>query len=273
MNNPGGRWIDVPPARFSGWIASFGRRHGGEPLVTIAADRASVTFAAPDGAVARCYPPFPPLPEVGKGAGVVGGEAGLLGAEADLAGAVARHASAERVVAVLLVRLGGFAAGVFRGDDLLDAKVGSRLVHGRSAAGGWSQHRFARRREKQAAEALHAAADAAVRVFGQAGRLDAVVLGGDKRTVAGLRDDRRLAPYLDLATDRFLVVPDPKRSVLAGAPRLFLAIKIWLTDEPAVRLSACYHSLYDGDPRAGGEVCPASVDKSSYVCSAGVVKS
>ncbi len=121
------------------------------------------------------------------------------------------------------------------------AKVGSRLVHGRSAAGGWSQHRFARRREKQANEALSAAADAAVLIFGGAGagkgggggqrggaaavrraqpvitRLDAVVLGGDRRAVADLRDDPRLAPYFGLATERFLTVPDPKRAVLLEA--------------------------------------------------------
>jgi len=43
-----------------------------------------------------------------------------------------------------------------------------------------------------------------------------VVLGGDKRTVAGLRDDPRLAPYLAIATERFLTVPDPRRAVLEG---------------------------------------------------------
>jgi hypothetical protein len=59
-----------------------------------------------------------------------------------------------------------------------------------------------------------------------------VVLGGDKRAVAALRDDPRLAPYLDLAVERFLTVPDPRLAVLAGTPRLFLAVRIWLT-EPA----------------------------------------
>jgi hypothetical protein len=171
---------------------------------------------------------------------------------------------------VLLVRLGGYAAGVFTGFPpvLADAKTGSRLVHGRSAAGGWSQHRFARRREKQVNEALDAAARAAADVFGRWGRpghperpghsgraggtrgrsgemitarsgdaeatrkprLDAVVLGGDKRAMAELREDPRLAPYVAIATDRFLTVPDPKRAVLEDAPRLFLAVRIRLTE-------------------------------------------
>src|SRR6202012_5200921 len=99
----------------------------------------------------------------------------------------------------------------------------------------WSQHRFARRREKQANEALGAAAGTALAVFGrwQSGKLDGVVLGGDKPAVAELRGDPRLAPYLALATDRFLTVPAPKRAVLETTPRLFTAVRIRLKEPPA----------------------------------------
>jgi hypothetical protein len=151
---------------------------------------------------------------------------------AEWAERMAAHARAERVVAVFLVRLGGYAAGVFTGPAprLAASKVGSRLVHGRSAAGGTSQHRFARRREKQATEALGAAAATAAAVFGPyAGRIDAVVLGGDRRAMAALRDDPRLVPYLGLAVERFLTVPDPRLTVLRSAPRLFRAIRIRLS--------------------------------------------
>ena len=151
----------------------------------------------------------------------------------DAAEAVAAHAGADRIVGVLLVRLGGYAVGVFAGSELVRSKTGSRLVHGRSAAGGWSQHRFARRRENQAALALQAAADAAAQVLGQQPDLEAMVLGGDKRAVAGLRADTRLAPYLDIAVDRFLTVPDPKLAVLREIPHSFRAIRIRLI-EPAV---------------------------------------
>ena len=61
-------------------------------------------------------------------------------------------------------------------------------------------------------------------------RLDAVVLGGDRRAVAELRDDPRLAPYFQLAAERFLTVPDPKRAVLLETPRLFTAVRIRLTE-------------------------------------------
>ena len=245
----GTRWVDVAPGRFPGWIASFARRHGSidqrSPL-TVTLTGENVTFAAPDGAVAECHPPFPPFrpdeddnskkrdaaeaESPGRGEGPAQGE----GTAERMAAAIAAHAQRPRTVGVLLVRLGGYAAGVFTGFPpvLADAKTGSRLVHGRSAAGGWSQHRFARRREKQVNEALDAAGRAAADVFGRWRKppLDAVVLGGDKRAVAELREDPRLAPYLAIATDRFLTVPDPKRAVLENAPRLFLAVRIRLTE-------------------------------------------
>ena len=210
------RWLDVGPERIENWLESFGHRHGAPATE---AGTEIVTVRAADGAVAECHVPFPPLP------------AGTSGSGSELAA----HAGADRTVAVLLVRLGGYAAGVFSGPgaQLVASKVGSRLVHGRSAAGGTSQHRFARRREKQAREALEAAADCAVGVFsGFAGRLDGLVLGGDKRAVSALRDDVRLRPYFDIAVARFLTVPDPRLAVLKDTPRQFRAIRIWLT-EPA----------------------------------------
>jgi hypothetical protein len=224
------RWLEVTPDRLPAWLASFAQRHGGtagEPEVSAAA--AVATFRAADGAVAECHVPFPPLPPV-PAAGSAPGSAGHL---PEL---LAAHALADRMVGVLLVRLGGYAAGVFAGPDqhLIASKVGSRLVHGRSAAGGQSQRRFARRREKQASEALLAAADTAAAVLGPyAGRLDAMVLGGDKRAVAGLEGDVRLRPFLALAADRFLTVPDPRLAVLRGTPRLYRAVRIRLTEPVA----------------------------------------
>jgi hypothetical protein len=229
VKNPagsGGRWVEISPERLRGWVESFTERHGRPVLVSAAEeDEATITFTAADGAAAECHPPFPPMTP----------DPAAAGAAADAAALIAAHAMAERTVGVFLVRLGGYAAGVFTGSppQLAASKTGSRLVHGRSAAGGWSQHRFARRREKQAAEALDAAVGAAVAVFAQAPRLDAVVLGGDKRAVAAIRDDNRLAPYVKLVTGRFLTVPDPKLAVLKDSPRLFRAIRVRLTEPPA----------------------------------------
>src|SRR5215472_6332800 len=153
----GGRWVEVAPERLARWVANFAERHG---AFTAEPGRLAVTFRAADGAAAECHPPFPPLPAPAGGT--------WPDDPADLAGLIAAHAAVDRTVGVFLARLGGFAAGVFTGSPprLASSKVGSRLVHGRSAAGGTSQHRFARRREKQAAEAVSAAADTAVAVLG-----------------------------------------------------------------------------------------------------------
>ncbi len=187
----GGRWVTVSPARLERWIAGFAERHG----ATVAAVEPSlVTLTGADGSVAQIEVPFPPL-----------------------VGDLVAHTLRPRTVGVLLVRLGGYAAGVFVDGKLVSSKVGSRQVHGRSAAGGWSQQRFARRREGQASVALQTAADVAVRIL-LAQPLEAVLVGGERTAVDAVLADRRLAPLLPLVTGRLLDVPDPKLTVLQQAP-------------------------------------------------------
>ncbi len=220
------RWLDVAPGRLPGWLESFADRHGGltgpprylrpDPPETDPGDPASSgsgwagggggapgreprswcstppTAPSPN-ATSRsrpCPPPPSAVPASLSQPTAPAASDSLADTEPRASATrMAAHARADRTVGVLLVRLGGYAAGVFTGTDqhLAASKVGSRLVHGRSAAGGQSQRRFARRREKQASEALGAAADTAAAVFGPYnGRLDAVVLGGDKRAMSGL---------------------------------------------------------------------------------------
>jgi hypothetical protein len=207
------RRLEVAPERLERWLDGFAERHG-PVTVTAYADR--VELRAADGAAVTAHVPFPPLAEC----------------TAAYAGLVA-HALAERRVGVLLVRLGGYAVGVFQGATLTASKVGARPVHGRSAAGGQSQQRFARRREGQARVALAAAADTAARVLlPVADILDAVVVGGDRRALDTVLEDRRLAPLVPLVGQWHLDVPEPRRAVLDDMPRRFRAVRIDLT-EPA----------------------------------------
>ncbi|MDQ6790369.1 MAG: hypothetical protein M3075_06930 [Candidatus Dormibacteraeota bacterium] len=214
----GGISIQVAPDRLTAWLAGFDRRHA---VTRTQYSPALVRLLTANGPYAECEPPFPPLPVSGEHKGLA-------------AGPLVAHVERVRVVGVLLARLGGYAAGVFDGDRLLESKVGSRPVHGRSAAGGSSQQRFARRREQQARQALAAAADnASAILLPQLPRLEAVVLGGDRRAIDALRDDRRLAPLFALAADRFLSVPDPRLAVLRKAPVLFRAVQIRLIEREA----------------------------------------
>lgn len=217
-------WVEVGPDRFARWCDGFAERHGGltgEPRVVTddAIDGAeAVELAAADGSVATCHVPFPPL---GDGANV-----------ADLIGRLVAHALAERTVGVLLVRRGGFAVGVFEGDRLTDSKVGARHVQGRTKAGGWSQQRFARRREGQAREAYAAAADYAARILlPRAGNMDALVVGGDASGVGTLRTDVRLKPLWSKESAPFLNVGDPKAADLQKAPEGFRAVRIRLVEQ------------------------------------------
>lgn len=208
------RVLTVPPERLEAWLAGFARRHG--PTTHRAAPGAVVAEAA-DGAVASCAVPFPPLRPVD---------------DAPYGGLLA-HAARDRRVGVLLVRRGGYAAGIFDGARLVTSKVGSRHVQGRTAAGGQSQQRFARRREKQAREAFEAAADVAARILlPHAAELDAVVTGGDRAAVDHVLADRRLAALARLRDPDLpqLAVPDPKRAVLEATPATFRAIRITLSE-------------------------------------------
>jgi hypothetical protein len=206
------RWVGVPPERLAGWMERFAAGHG---AVASTVDTAAVTLTGADGVVAELMVPFPPLrPDPG-----------------DPYGGLVAHAVRHRRVGVLLVRLGGYAAGVFDGTALVASKVGSRQVHGRSAAGGQSQQRFARRREGQVRVALAAAADTAFAVLVPAvSTLDAVVLGGDRRAADDVLADTRLAPLRPLVAESRLDVPDPRLKVLQGTPEKFRSIRIRITD-------------------------------------------
>jgi Actinobacteria/chloroflexi VLRF1 release factor len=198
---------EVPPQRLERWLERWRERVG--PVVRTEVGPAVVTFSAA-GAVLECEPPFPPL------------AAGVGAIEGYDPRALLEHVARERVVGVLLVRLGGHAAGVFAGRRLVASKVGTRNVHGRHRAGGSSQRRFERRREGQARVALEAAADVAARVL-LGHRLDAVVLGGDRRALVEVLEDPRLRPLAPLVAERVLDVPDPRLAVLRETPDQFLA--------------------------------------------------
>ncbi|GIJ24048.1 acVLRF1 family peptidyl-tRNA hydrolase [Micromonospora lutea] len=205
----GGRWVDVDPARIKRWIAGFIDRHG-PPTVTV--QEYGLLLAAPDGASAGLHSP-PGAP-----------------ATTDLDAFVAA-AVAPRRIGLLLARKGAVAMGIAEGERLPVHKVDTRYVQGRTAAGGWSQQRFARRRDNQAKAALVEAAELAVRLLlPEVDRLDAVVTGGDRRTVDGILADRRLDSLAALRAERLLDVPEPRYAVLLDAAVAARAVRILVRD-------------------------------------------
>jgi hypothetical protein len=203
------RIVSVAPGRLDRWLDGFGERHG---AVRYDVSPTSVTLTAEDGSTAVVTVPFEPLAELSR--------EGLVA-----------HVLQPRRLGVLLVRRGGYGAGVFVGGKLLDSKVGSRHVQGTTKAGGWSQQRYARRRDNQAREAFAAATEVAVRILAAA-KLDVLVCGGDRRAVDTVLDDPRLKELSGLVRPPFLGVPDPKQRVLEQAGADALAIRIELTQDP-----------------------------------------
>jgi len=126
----------------------------------------------------------------------------------------------DHLVAALLVRLGGYAAGVFEGERLVASKVGTRFVKGKHKKGGSSSNRFRRRREEQARALVEAAARTALGVLRPwEERVEHVALGGDRRAVEDvIAAEPRLGWLRERALPRFFAVPDPRLRELERLP-------------------------------------------------------
>ncbi|WP_242653827.1 acVLRF1 family peptidyl-tRNA hydrolase [Klenkia soli] len=202
----------VPPERVERWLDNAAGRHGA--FVDVAADAAGVTVTCADGAVLRLDPPF--------------GWDGTGPAALTRLGAAARS---RHRVAVLLVRRGRWAVGVFDGPDLVVSKVDSRLVQGRTAAGGWSQQRFARRRGNQTDAVVDHAVETAVRVLGpHVAGCAALATGGDRGLVDEVLADRGLSALAALRRLPAVEVGEPSKDVLLATPALFRAVRVLVTD-------------------------------------------
>ncbi|WP_045317395.1 acVLRF1 family peptidyl-tRNA hydrolase [Lentzea aerocolonigenes] len=204
---PGGRAVEVEPERVEGWIARFAERHGA--VQTRIDDHVRITAA--DGATATF-----------KTRGGTSVEE------------VIENLTTPRRIGLVLVRLGGHSVGVANGGKVEVSATDRKQVHGRIRAGGWSQQRFARRREGQARVALQAAADDVFRVLvPRLAQLDSVVLGGDWQALDVLRNDRRLRDVFSKAEERVLDVPEPRRAILDEAAERARCVEIVIQDTRA----------------------------------------
>jgi hypothetical protein len=126
----------------------------------------------------------------------------------------------DHLVAALLVRLGGYAVGVFEGERLVASKVGSRFVKNRHKKGGSSSNRFRRRRVEQVNDLVREAAEVAARVLEPwQDRVELVALGGDRAAIDAVLAERAELGWLqERALPRFFTVPEPRLRVLEQLP-------------------------------------------------------
>jgi hypothetical protein len=201
----------VAPERLGRWLDGVAERHGAFTEVSEAegavrircADTTEVTLRAPFG-----WTPGPAL-----------------------LSSFTVEAQRPARAAVLLVRRGRWATGVFDGTELVVSKVDARQVQGRTAAGGWSQQRFARRRGNQTDAVVQHAAETAARVLlPHADSVAALFTGGDRGLVDAVLTDPRLRPLAALRREPALDVGEPTKAVLLETPRLFRAVDVHIVE-------------------------------------------
>lgn len=205
----------VSGPRLDGWAERFGASHGGYRLQD--GDDGLLLVAA-DGAEALLQAPWPADGRPGRGAGPLERLAAL--------------ASQPRRLGLLLVRRGGYGIGVASEGMLLASKAGTRYVQSRTAAGGQSQQRFARRRSNQADALVGAVALQAAEVFRSAA-FEYVVPGGDRTLAELVLQEPALRDYARLPRLAYLDVVEPKAAVLRKAAADACSVRVTVTDMAA----------------------------------------
>lgn len=209
---PSVRTAFVPGVRLPGWAERFGASHGGYRLQD---DDDGLRLLAADGTEALLQAPWPADGRPGRGSGPLERLAAL--------------ASQPRRLGLLLVRRGGYGIGVASEGILLASKAGTRYVQSRTAAGGQSQQRFARRRSNQADSLVAAVAGQAVDVFRTAA-FEYLVPGGDRTLADLVLQEPVLRDYAHLPRLAWLDVAEPRAAVLKKAAADACSVRITVTD-------------------------------------------
>lgn len=175
-------------------------------------DTGVAVFAASDGAVSI----RPPLP---------------IAADSASARADARPLRAmlesQPTIGVVMLRLGRFAVCVLRGERVVASKTDSRYMKNRHRAGGQSQRRFERSRERLIRELYDKTCETARIVFAPyAGEMEYAALGGERGVLEGFLKRCRLMRDLRAKTlRRRLDVRQPNQRAIEQAAR-----EVWKSD-------------------------------------------
>lgn len=216
----GGRVVEIGADRLTGWITRFAANHGG--LVLAEASVAGVHVISGDGGTARLAAPFPPM----------------RSAPEEPLEALLAHIAGLGDLAAILVRERAYSMGICRGGIVAVSSTDTRYVQSRTAAGGWSQQRYARRRGNQRRDSYRSAADTAHRVFAaHSGQFDGLIVAGDRTGIEAVLADPRLAKLAELPRRTFADIGDPRRAVLDEIAARALTVEITIRDAaPSVEM-------------------------------------
>ena len=178
------------------------RSRAAEALADIGPSDTGVALFVSQGRMVAVQPPFPLAVDVR--------------AEGISSKPILDSLDSEPVVGLVLLRLGRYAVAVLRGDKLLATKTDSRYVKNRHRAGGSSQRRFERSRERLIRELYDTTCRMTRSVFEPYLRdMDHVLLGGERGTLNGFVKRCRLMQDLEPKTlSRLLPVDRPNQKAL-----------------------------------------------------------
>jgi peptide subunit release factor 1 (eRF1) len=156
-------------------------------------------------------------------------------------GPLREHLTTPRLVGLLVVRLGGYGAGVYADERLVSGRHGVRFVKNRNKKGGSSSNRFRRRRVEQARDAYDRACALAEEILApHAPALDEFVVAGDRTGIEQVLDR---SPFLTGLREHALTlpvhVPELRRAVLEQLGR-----ELWSS------------TVEQRQPEAGSQVSP-----------------
>lgn len=208
----GGIEVEISAHRIVGWVNRFAGRNTGVADLTAHPDRLEIVGG--DGTTATLEVPFPPM---------------AIGTREPVE-ALVNHLATVGLVGLVLVRGGAHSIGTAKDGTVLSSSTDRAYLQGRTAAGGWSQQRYARRRGNQLTASLADAAATVERVLlPHLPRLGGLVLAGDaaalKRVLA------ELEPLSALPSRMFGDIPEPRRVVLDAVAQRSLVVRIVVRDK------------------------------------------
>ena len=172
-------------------------------------DTGIALFVGEGRALAVC-PPFPFVDDVAR--------SGFVSSP------LVRLLENDYLVGVVLLRLGRYAVAVLKGQQLVATKTAGRYMKNRHRAGGQSQRRFERSRERLIRELYDKTCESTRTIFARHEKnVDYILLGGEASTLSGFTDRCRYISNMSHKTlDRRLSIDQPNQNTLEN-----IAFEVW----------------------------------------------
>jgi len=205
----GGIEVEISAHRIIEWVNRFAGRNTGVADLQAFPDRLEIRGG--DGTSATIEVPFGPM---------------SIGTREPVE-ALIDHLASVGLLGLILVRGGAHSIGTAKAGVVLSSSTDRAYLQGRTAAGGWSQQRFARRRGNQLTASLADATETIQRILlPLAARLGGLVLAGDAAALKRVMAEPVLKALQGKSFRTFGDIPEPRRVVLDAVAERSLVLRI-----------------------------------------------